>query len=434
MENDNNASLKLHIAVLIQDFPPETGAGPARVSELAADWIAAGHRVSVLTAFPSRRIPGQRDGEVPEGYRRRLSMHELLGGIDVYRSWLFTSRDRRFTKTLVNHLSFALSSLLNGLVHLSKPDILIASGPPYFAQFSGALLARRYAIPLILEIRDLWPDYLVEMGVIRVGFLRRAMFASERWLLRRASRVVVVTESFYARVVDKGVLPRAISVIPNGVDPDRYYPDSQHSSLPGFMRRDGERVVGYLGTFGAGQGLKTLIEAARRLERMGRPVRLLLVGDGPDRAALEADLRDNPALSVSIHSPIHRDDTRAFYGSCDLIVVPHAALPVLADTVPSKIFEVMACARPLVAVLRGEGARIVEASGGGILATPGDPESIAVAIDQVLTMSAASREAMGASGRRYALTHYDRHALARAYLNLLRETVTLEQPRPAPLS
>lgn len=421
--------MSLHIAVLIQDFPPETGAGPARISELAADWLAAGHRVSVLTGFPSRRIPGQRDGVVPEAYRGRMTMRESLNGITVYRSWLFTSPNRGFAKTLVNHLSFAFSSLLNGLLRFPKPDVLIASGPPYFAQFSGALLARRYGVPMVLEIRDLWPDYLDEMGVIRSTLLRRAMFASERWLLRQATRSVVVTESFRARLIAKGVPAESISVIPNGVDPQRYYPSSVVTPLTGLSRGDGEPVVGYLGTFGAGQGLRCLIEAARRLGRAGRGIRLILVGDGPDRAALEADVRDNPAPGVSLHPPIHRDDTRAFYAGCDLIVVPHASLPVLANTVPSKIFEVMACARPLVAALRGEGARIVEASHGGVLANPGDADSIAAAIDRVVALSPASREEMGTLGRAYALAHFDRHELARRYLDLLRETVKLDPPR-----
>lgn len=409
----------MHIAILVQDFAPETGAGPARITELSAEWIRAGHTVSVLTAFPNRRLPGQRDGHIPAPYRGKLWMHEDWRGIQTYRSWLYTSPKRGFARTLVNNLTFAASSLANGLASLPRPDVLIASGPPYFAQFAGATIAGIHSIPFVLEIRDLWPDYLAEMGVITSRLLLKAMFGSEKWLLRQARAVTVVTESFKARLVAKGVPADDIIVVPNGVDTSRYFASSERLDLPGLSRDGDAPLIGYLGTFGAGQGLAAVLEAARLLHSRGVRAQFALVGDGPDRAALEADLAARPTPNVSIHAPIPRDATRALYNTCDVVLVPHAALPVLGDTVPSKIFEVMACERPLVAALRGEGARIVERSGGGLLATPGDATSIADAVQRALAMPEDARAAMGAAGRRFALSEYDRSALAQRYLTRL---------------
>jgi len=406
----------MHIAILVQDFAPETGAGPARITELAAEWIRAGHQVSVVTAFPNRRLPGQRDGVIPAPYRGRLTMREDWNGIKVYRSWLYTSPKRGFARTMVNNLTFAATSLVHGLSALPRPDVLIASGPPYFAQFSGALIAAIKGVPLVLEIRDLWPDYVAEMGVIKQQFLIDTMFATERWLLDRATAVTVVTESFKGRLVQKGVPADSITIVPNGVDTSRYYPSEERLLPEGVALEPGTPLIGYLGTFGAGQGLAAVIEAARLLQARGVKAHFALVGDGPDRAALEADLAARPMPGVTLHSPIPRDATRALYNTCDVVLVPHASLPVLGDTVPSKIFEVMACERPLVAALRGEGARIVERSGGGVLATPGDGASIADAVERVLRMPEAERRAMGRAGREFALAEYDRAALARRYL------------------
>ncbi len=414
----------MHIVVLIQDFPPETGAGPARVIELAASWLESGHAVSVLTGFPNRRIPGQQDGVVPAPYRGRWSMRERWKGIEVHRTWLFTSPRRGFAPTLLNNLTFAGSSLVGGLGRSLRPDVLVASGPPYFSQFSGALLARWHRVPLVLDVRDLWPDYLVEMGTVRARPLVGAMYASERWLLRRAKAVVVVTPSFRARLREKGVPDDAMTVVPNGVDVSRFYPADEPPPVAALMRRaPGERIVGYLGTFGAGQGLHAVLDAARELRAAGDGTRVVLVGDGSDRAALERRLREAPLEGVSIHPPIPRDDVRAFYNACDAVLVPHAALPILGDTVPSKIFEIMACGRPIVAALRGEGARLVAESGDGELATPGDGASIAGAIRRLLARSPAERAAMGEAGRAYALANYDRRALAARYLELLERTV-----------
>ncbi len=407
----------MHIAILNQDFPPETGAGPARITELGREWIARGHQVTVITGFPNRKLPGQPDGVIPPPYRGRLWMHETLDGLSVHRSWLYASPRRAFAHTLINYLSFAGTSLVNALAGVPRPDVLIASGPPYFQQFSGALAALARGVPLVLETRDLWPDYVAEMGIIRHPLGLRAMFATERWLLRRADASVVVTESFKRRLVEKGVAEASITVIPNGVDTSRYYPSEEANPL-GALPGEGP-LVGYLGTFGAGQGLSAALQAVRLLHDAGTPVRLCLVGDGADRTALEADLHARPIPGVSLHRPIPRDATRALYNACDVVLVPHAALPVLGDTVPSKIFEVMACARPLVAALKGEGARIVERSGGGVLATPGDPASIAAGIARVLAMPDAERRTMGAAGRAFATREYDRRALAERYLDVL---------------
>lgn len=406
----------MHIGVIVQDFSPETGAGPARITELAAEWMRAGHQVSVVTAFPNRRLPGQPDGVIPAPYRGRIFMRENWSGIKVYRSWLYTSPKRGFARTMVNNLTFATSSLLHGLSALPRPDVIIASGPPYFAQFSGAIIAGMKNVPLVLEIRDLWPDYVAEIGVIKQRFLIDTMFATERWLLRRAAEVTVVTESFKERLIQKGVPAASISVIPNGVDTTRYYPSEDRLLPDGISPDPGTPLIGYLGTFGAGQGLAAVLEAARLLNNRGVKAHFALVGDGPDRAALEADLAARPTPNVSLHSPISRDSTRALYNTCDVVLVPHASLPVLGDTVPSKIFEVLACERPLVAALRGEGARIVERSKGGVLATPGDAQSIADAVERVLRMPDDERKAMGRAGRKFALAEYDRAALAQRYL------------------
>ena len=417
MAHHDHSALTVHIAVLIQDFPPETGAGPARVTELAAEWIAQGHQVSVVTAFPNRRLPGQSDGVVPPPYRGRVRMREEWNGIHVYRSWLYTSPRRGFARTLVNNLSFAGSSLAHAMASMPRPDVVIASGPPYFSQFSGALLSALRRVPLVLEIRDLWPDYLAQMGVIKQPLLLQAMFGSERWLLKRAQSIVVVTDSFRQRLVEKGVAPSMLNVIPNGVDTENYFASSERHELAGEPNET--PLIGYLGTFGAGQGLAAVLDAARILRERDIPARFAIVGDGPHRPLLEADLQSRPVESVSLHPPIPRTQTRALYNSCDVVLVPHASLPVLGDTIPSKIFEVMACERPLVAAVQGEGARIVAESGAGFLAAPGDATSIADQLQRALCMTQEQHVQMGQRGRAFVRERYDRRALAAQYLEIL---------------
>lgn len=407
----------LHIGYLVQQFPPEVGAGPARVTEMALQWQEAGARVTVMTGMPNRP-----EGRIHAGYRSRLFMEEDWQGLRVLRSWLYASPKHGFLRTILNNTTFMATSALHALVRADAPDVLIASSPPFFPHVAGAIVCTARRIPLVLEVRDLWPDYLFEMGVV-TGRSARALFALERRLLMRADRVVVVTESFRRRVIEKGVAPERVAVVSNGVDTGQYFAAPERAPLPELERDGDEFLVGYLGNFGAGQALATVVEAAALLEREGHRVRFVLAGDGPDATRVAARARELDAHNVSIHPPIAKQQTRAFYNACDVCLAPLAPIPILQETIPSKIFEIMACERPFIASLGGEGARITTESGAGLVTRPGDARAMADAIVRVHNMGAAERAALGRSGREYATRHYSREVLASRYLELLGNVV-----------
>ena len=405
--------MTLKIGYLVQQFPPEVGAGPARVAEMATRWIEAGHSVSVFTGMPNRP-----QGRIHAGYRGRLFMAEEWEGIRVLRSWLYASPRHGFGRTLFNNASFMVTAAAHAMVRGGPLDVLIASSPPFFPHLAGRAAAALRRLPLVLEVRDLWPDYLVQMGVLK-GVPARALFAVERRLLRAADEVVVVTESFRCRMVEKGVDPARVHVIPNGVETERYYRDAAaEPPLAELRRSDGDYLVGYLGNFGAGQNLGVVLQAAALLAHESPRVRFVLVGDGPQGGELRA--RAAELTNVSVLPPIPKEATRAFYNACDVCLVPLAPVPVFQETVPSKLFEILACERPVVASLEGEGRAIVEASGGGVVRPPGDPASIADGIREIRAMGDAQREAMGRAGRAYVERAYSRAALADRYLEVLR--------------
>jgi glycosyltransferase involved in cell wall biosynthesis len=405
----------LRIGYLVQQFPPEVGAGPARVTEMARRWVDAGAAVTVFTGMPNRP-----EGRIHPGYRGRLFMDEQWEGVRVLRSWLYASPRHGFARTLLNNTSFMLTSALRTLARGGELDVLIARSPPFFPHLAGRAAAALRRVPLVLEVRDLWPDYLAEMGVVK-GRSAQALFALERRLLQAAAQVVVVTESFRERMHAKGVDPARVHVIPNGVETSRYYRDpAAPPPLEALRRREGEWLVGYLGNFGAGQDLDRVLDAAELLGREDPRIRFVLVGDGPHGDALRSRAATLP--NVSVLPPIAKEATRAFYNACDLCLVPLAPLAVFQETVPSKLFEIMACERPLLASLEGEGRAIVEASGGGLVRRPGDPAGIADGIRVLRASSEAERARMGAAGRAYVQEHYSRAALADRYLEILQST------------
>jgi glycosyltransferase involved in cell wall biosynthesis len=431
------SSAPLRIGYVNQDFPPEVGAGPARILEMSQFWQSAGAEVTVITGLPNRRMAGLEDGAIHPDYRRRLFMEEDWQGIRVLRSWLYSSPRRGFAHVLANNASFMVTSMMHALRRAPAFDIVIASSPPFLAHVTGAAIRRIQRIPLILEIRDLWPDYMVEMGVLRNPAGRSALFSLERFLLRRAARAVVVTESFRARLRQKGVPYDRIDVIPNGVDLDRYYRDpNEEPPFAELVRRDGEFLVGYLGNFGAGQDLRTLVDAARQLQDSAPGVRFILAGDGKEKPKVLEHARAAGVRNIAFHAPIEKEQTRAFYNACDVCLVPLAPIPIFQETVPSKLFEIMACQRPLIAGVAGEAARIVENSGCGIVTDPGSAAALARAVLEISGADDASRAVMGKRGRGWVAEHYNRRTLAARYLEILRHTagrLPIATPRAAGL-
>jgi glycosyltransferase involved in cell wall biosynthesis len=262
---------------------------------------------------------------------------------------------------------------------------------------------------------------MVEMGVLKNRTAQKALFGLERYLLRRGQHAVVVTESFRRRVIEKGMRPEQVDVISNGVDTNFYYRDATaEPPLPALRRRsEREFVVGYLGNFGAGQEIRTVAEAAKLLEEELPNVRFVLAGDGTAKPQVERRAAELGVRNLTIHPPIQKTETRGFYNACDLCLVPLAPIPIFSETVPSKIFEVMACERPVLASVAGEAARIVEQSRGGATSPPGDAAGMAAAIRRLYHTSAEQRAAMGQRGRAYVSEHYSREALAGRYLEIL---------------
>lgn len=416
-------SAPLRIGYFNQDFVPEVGAGPARLLEMSRRWQELGAEVTVVCGVPNRRMPGKGEGVIAEEYRGRWLVRETWDGVRTIRSRVYATPKAGFLPKLANNLSFLASGTAAALRAMGPVDVLIASSPPFFPHIGGAVVAARRRIPLVLEVRDLWPDYMVQMGMLRADApATRALFALERRLLRRADLVVAVTESFRERLIGKGVAPDRTIIVPNGVDTEAY-DAAPVGAPPALVPRDGAPVIGYLGTFGKGQGLADIVHAAVRVAAARPDAHVLLVGDGPDRPAVEAAIAATGACNVSIHPPIPRAQTRAFYQACDVCLVPLAPIPIFQETIPSKIFEVMACERPLVASLAGEAARIIEGCEGGVTCPPGDARAIADAILGVLAMPPEARGAMGARARAHVLERFDRTRLADSYLDALRRVV-----------
>jgi glycosyltransferase involved in cell wall biosynthesis len=255
------------------------------------------------------------------------------------------------------------------------------------------------------------------------------LFGLERSLLHRADHIVTVTHALQARLREKGLPSEKITVIPNGVDPALYYKSAEAAPLPELRGQPGKFTVGYLGNFGAGQALEVVVRAAEILQREKAPVRLIMVGDGTEGQTINRLGVSLGVKNLTIHPPLAKDLTRAFYNACDVCLVPLAPLRSLAGALPTKLFESLACERPVIASVEGESAVLIEGAKAGMVVPPGDAAALANAIQRMRSVSPDERAEMGRRGREAVVARFSRAAGADRFLELLRN---VSQHHPAP--
>jgi glycosyltransferase involved in cell wall biosynthesis len=397
----------VRIAYVCHYFVPEPAAPAGRVHEFARAWVRSGHAVDVVTTFPNHPV-----GRIPPEFRGKWWSTETLDGIRVLRCWLYAVPNQGVGRRGLDHLSFMFTSLAFGLPRLRNVDVVIVSSPTLFSALSAWTMARLRRVPFVLEVRDLWPEAIVDLGLMQRGSLSvRALEALARFLYAQATRIVVVTNSFADRLAAQGVPRARIHVIPNGADTHFFAPATNG-------RVDRPFTVAYVGAHGLSQGLDVVLDAAA----LQPEVNFLLVGDGAERDRLTHE-RDRRGLkNVEMRTSAPKSEVAQIYAQADVCLVPLRDVPIFETFVPSKLFEVLAAGRPVIGAVRGEARSILQQSGGALVVDPERGDQLAQAISR-LRDDAPLRSELAERGRRFAVEHYDRDALAEQYLTILREVL-----------
>ena len=391
----------MHILLVTERFEPESNPGAIREYEHCRRWVAAGASVTVLTSVPN--FP---TGKPLPPYRNKLYQREMLDGIQVVRVWTFLAANRGVILRALDFLSFAISSFLAGL--REQPDIIIATSPQLLAVFSGCLLARVKRKPWIFEVRDLWPDSIVAVGLMRENFLIRALHGLEVYLYRKATCIVAVTEGIARNIESRASPLGKVIVVHNGADTKRFSPRVADVQLRNKYDLSDSYVVGYIGALGLSQGLETLIDAASILRNV--PIRFLLIGDGAHREHLRSRAAALKLSNVSFLDAIPAAAVPDHIATCDSMVVLLKDHSVFALAVPTKLYEAASMERPIIAGVRGEAADLIRRYNAGLVVEPEDPIALAQAIDWLRQNSDFAREA--AKGGRRLADDFDRSHLA----------------------
>jgi glycosyltransferase involved in cell wall biosynthesis len=381
---------------------PPSDSGITRHFDFASRLVERGHDVTIFAS--SFDHYSRVDERVPHGQRSAIQM---VDGVRF--AWLKT-RPYGFTTAgrSRNMLSFAWAVERRALaLGLERPDAVLGSSPHLLTPLAASRVAHRLGVPFVLEVRDVWPDSLVELGGPSAGHPAvRALRRLEHHLYRTADRIVTPLPAAAEYFAANGGRADQVRWIPNGADTE-----GTPSPLP---PRTGPLEIVYAGSFGQANALSHVIRAARILEddKGGSPVRWRFVGQGPDRAPLEDLVRTLGVRSVSIDQPVAKRDVP------EVLARAHACLLHLQDSPifrwgvsPNKLFDYFAAARPVLFAVRTPVDPVAEA-GAGISVAPEDPEALAEGARQLAKLDDDALDAMGRAGYEFMRREHDLDALA----------------------
>ena len=402
--NEARSSRSRHVLLLSVVFPPDNVSTAHQVDYLARDLEALGYRVTVVTTRPHSRPEAQ-----PVMPSDRRSMRIVR--IPVFR------KSRSALLNALIWMLFLVGSLVCGVLGTTKVDIVIAVTPPPGIGLVGALVARRHRAHLLYNVKELFPDVAVALRLFDQAFITRSL----KWIEDRAfslsDAVVTVVDGQKAAIARRVPGVRCLT-IPDCVDVDTIVPGIDGSSFRAEWGLTTQILVTYAGNLGVPQNIDLLIDASSLLRDL-EPLRIVIIGDGTERARLaariEADGLDNVVLIPQ--QPFWR--VPEIYAASDLVYVPLAA-SLGAEAMPSKAYQALAAEKPIVAAASPESSVIslVRSSGAGFEVAELTPRGVADAI-RTAVCNSHDLERMGRLGRQYILDRYSRRVVSRDYAKLI---------------
>lgn len=393
----------MHILIVSQYFWPED----FRINDLALGLLERGHQVTVLTG-----IPNYPSGRFYPGYGIRGPWLERYQGVDIIRVPLVARGASKGLRLVLNYLSFALSASLLGpaLCEGDFDSIFVFEVSPITIGLPAIVLKKAKHAPILFWVLDLWPESLSATETVRSPRILRMVERLVRFIYRNCDRVLVSSRGFVPRVEKLGGKPGRVNWFPQWAEA-LYRPVQleenapERSGLP-----EGFRIV-FAGNIGAAQGFPTILAAAEKLKTHS-DIHWLILGDGRMRGWVEGQVQER-GLESTVHllGRYPMEAMPRWFSLADAMLLTLKRHPIFALTIPAKVQSYLACARPIIAALDGEGAQVVEEAGAGLTCEADNSEALAETVLELYRMPESERLAMGQRGRAYYEAHFEREML-----------------------
>lgn len=391
----------MHILFIHQAFVAINEPGGTRHHEMARYLAKRGHRVTII-ASPISYLTGTTSAPTSKFYPDTEDNH-----ITIIRTYTYPALHRSFGHRIFSFLSFMISSFIVGL-RVKGVDLVWGTSPPIFQGMTAWMLSRLKDVPFLFEVRDLWPAFAIEVGVLRQPLLIRISEWLEHFLYTHADRLVVNSPGFISHVEARGA--DQVELIPNGTDPGMFDPQKNGSEFRISHGLEGKFVVLYAGAHGVSNDLEIVLKAAQRLNDNPK-ITFVFLGDGKDRPALIAKATEMGLKNVHFLPPVPKSQMSTALAAADACIAILKPIPLYSTVFPNKVFDYMAAGKPVILAIDGVIREEVENAQAGIFVPPGNPEALANTIKSLNNNHQMCKE-MGESGRNYVEEYYDREKLA----------------------
>jgi glycosyltransferase involved in cell wall biosynthesis len=396
-----------------QHFSTLGGSTGTRSYDFSRYLAQRGHEVTVICGiYDQSSLAGPA--------RRRLIERQKVDGIDVVSINIRYSNYMSFATRMGAFFAFMFLATLVGL--REKADLVFATSTPIFVGVPGAVIGWLRRIPFVFEVRDLWPESVVAMGMLTNPRAIRAAEWLERFLYRRAVRVVCISRGIRDILTRRGLPEEKVVLIRFGADVQLFGGQESEDACDGeFTSRyglDGKFIALFAGAHGSANGLEVVLAAAERLQAAGEEdIAVVLMGEGGRKPGLKQQAQELGLANVTFADPVPRSRMPAVLACAGAVLMILRNLKVFETACPNKFFDYLASGRPIVVNFPGELRELLEEHGCGLFAEPDSPEALAAALLKLKGDPGLARR-MGEAARKLAVS-LDRLEMARQFEAML---------------
>ncbi len=352
------------------------------------------------------------------GKKKLINKERLNPHLTLIRTWTYAGYNKNFLGRLLGYLSYTISSFITGLFY-KNVDLIIITSPPLFVGLSALLLSKIKRIPFIFEVRDLWPESAIATGVLNNAVLIKIMYGIEKTLYKNARKIVALTPAFKKDIINR--FPQyghKLKIITNGADLDLMRPDKKFNWVRKKYHWGNKKIFAYFGAHGVANDLMQVIEIARLLKENNN-ILFVLIGDGMQKDYLKEKAKTFDLNNVQFIDSVPKNQVQDFINASDVCMAILKKTDTFKTVYPNKVFDYMACKKPIIVTIDGITRQLIEESKAGLYAEPGNAASFKEAIEKMIRADESTLIEMGENGYQFVKKYFDRQILGKEYLTIV---------------
>lgn len=401
----------MKILLICQYFLGQNDSGGSRFNQFVKHWEELGHEITVIAGTVHYAT-----GEKEKKYKGKWIVKEKYSkNVTVFRTYVSEGYNRSFRGRLWGYFSFTFSSLYAALFKIKKHDVMMVSSPPLFVGITGIIMRILKRTPMVFEVRDLWPESAIDLGVLNNKALIKAAYKVEKHCYHVADKINVLTPAFKKVLIEKKkVKENKIIFIPNGADLDIFQPREKGNWVRDHYHLHGKFVVSYMGAHGIANYLDCILNTAK-VCREYKDIVFLLIGDGMEKKRLMKRAEEEQIENVIFITSQPKKVIQDFCHASDLCTAVLRNVETFKTVYPNKVFDYMSCKKPILLGIDGVARELIEESNSGYFVDVDNPEDFKA---KILSFYKNPHliEKLGENGYEYVQKHFDRQHLSNRYI------------------